>query len=550
MHQSTLPPPNQHRFRGLLCAIVCFALSGTPIHAADTTEDANSAATTDTSEAADGADTSNVADAADFDQAIASGKSSLEAGKIDEALSQFQYAVMLDGNQYVGFFYLAVATFRVGDHAAALEYGTAAVATAKGADKRRAQELLDAIRKAKETEELSRQGDDAQGKGLNAKAADSYARAFQLSPDRGDLGLKAAMLYANRLNRLLDAAVLYQGVFESGDATAADKAGYELGALHESLQKLYRDELPPAAKRGDAAVLEKLCKAFPLEAQPRVEMAVVKASKGDSAAVVHWLGEAVKLGASYDEVKARTVFLDLWEKDGSAIKTFIGDAFGAPAREDMNDRQKKRAAILANERRIAADKIRAEQAAQERARREAASRPLRHKLRGPVVEELNRVLQANPVKRIATKGPAKFFGGHEKRWESNQLTIELHGAGYLVRHININEYWGNTETTTFTTESLARLSGFTSGPLFDRSSAKGALHGSGDKFWKLGITFDGDVVLVEKSGSSGTDRINEAYGLFMINDPADGRRIEELFQALKAIDSMTLEQLREKTGGA
>ncbi len=281
------------------------------------------------------------ADITAYQAALTSGKNKLEAGQVADAWRDFQQAVQADGNQSEGFFYLAVASFRLGDHAAALEYANAALAAAGEQEKPRAAQLVEAIQKAKDTEDLARQGDEAQDNGLNAKAADLYASAFQLSPDRGDLALKAATLYANRLNRLLEAAVLFQGAIASGDAASADAAGVELGALHASLQQLYRNELPRAVSRGDLATLVQLSQAFPIEVQPRLEVASLHAAKDDGKTVASWLGQAVKLGAGFDAVKERTSFLDLWGKDDATFKTFIADAFGPTAVSEMNRRTKE-----------------------------------------------------------------------------------------------------------------------------------------------------------------------------------------------------------------
>lgn len=283
----------------------------------------------------------HAADPAAYQAALASGKNKLETGEVADAWREFQRAVQADNTQSEGYFYLAVASFRLGDHAAALEYGNAAVAAASEREKPRAVQLVEAIRKAKDTEEFARLGDEAQDNGLNAKAADLYSRAFQLSPDRGDLAFKAATLYAKRLNRLLDAAVLFQGAIASGDADAADAASAELGALHTSLQQLYKHELPRAVSRGDLATLVQLSQAFPIEVQPRLEVASLHAAKSDGPTVASWLGQAVKLGAGFDAVKERATFLDLWGTNDATFKTFIADAFGPSAVSEMDRRTKE-----------------------------------------------------------------------------------------------------------------------------------------------------------------------------------------------------------------
>jgi hypothetical protein len=544
MHASNISTHLMKRLRGLACALAIWSAVDGLLFAANATD-------------------------GDYQRFVASAKSNLEAGKIDMALAELQQAVLMDPAQYEGFFYLAVVTFRQGDHAAALEYATSAVGAATGQDKSRAQELADAIRKAKETTDLARQGDEAQGKGLNAKAADLYARAFRLSPDRGDLGLKAATLYGNRLGRLFEAAVIYQGVIASGDATAANTAGSELGALHEPLQKLYRDELPRAAERRDLGTLEKLSKAFPHEAQPRLEVAALLAAKTDAAAVADWLGEAVKLGAGYDDVKPRTVFLDLWEKGAPEFTAFIGDAFGSAATDDMNQRLKARQAKLAEERRIAAEKARAEQAAldkkqreeqlaREQAERERKSRPLRAQLRAPVVAEIDRLLQASPQKQIRYKRITST-SAHSIR--TFNVSLALKEDSYVLVTGLVEEQWGDRHGhrihrtgTTYTINSLASLiSVGTEHENYAKEYPK-SFYGSAAKLRTLTAKFPSySIHYVSHSTYASTpeppSKTDGIYGDFFVNDLADCDRIQSLFWELKAIDSMTLEQLREKAGG-
>ncbi len=520
----------------------------------------------------------------DYQPLITSAKNNLDAGKLDIARAELEQAVLQDPTQYEGFFYLAVVEFRTGEHASALENARSALKVAQGDDKKRAQELIAGIRKTTEFPELTRQADEAWGKGLNAKAADLYARAFEIAPERGDLGLKAATLYGNRLGRLLDAAVLYQGVIASGDAAAASTAGSELGALHQPLQKLYQEELARAVEKRDAALLEKLSKAFPNDSQPRFEMAVVQASKGDSASVATWLGDAVRLGTGYEDVKTRSAFLDLWEKDPADFKTFIGDAFGQPAADDMNQRLKVRQAKFAEERRLAAEKarldeaarekrvrdeqaardkrLRDEQLAREQTAREEAAKPLRAQLRAPVVAELDRLLQAAPVKRIGLAATAKFFGGYEKIFYDYFVSMALQGDGYVVKSTSGFEHWKSPgvkrfETQTFIVGSFASLIEVNAGPLWASSDIKTVKKGGVgpiEKVHALSLMFSERTVSVTKrssdeSGATQTDGLKELHAQFLVKDAIDAEQIKVMIRELKTIDSMTLEQLRQKAGG-
>ncbi|HEX2861063.1 MAG TPA: hypothetical protein VHN79_05465, partial [Lacunisphaera sp.] len=384
------------------------------------------------------------ADADAYQRALAAGKARLEAGQLADAQKDFHAALQADSVGYDAYFHLAVVSFRLDDHAAALEYANAAVNAAADDQRPRARELLKAIRDARETEDLAHQADEALGKGLIAKAADLYARAFELAPDRGDLGLKGATLYATRLNRLLEAAVLFQRVIASGDANAATAAGAELGKLHARLTALYREQLPRAVAQGDLPTLAQLSRAFPEEAQPRLEVAVRNAIAGAGQATANWLGEAVTRGTGYDAIQERIVFLDLWEKDEPAFKAFIGDAFGSSAVNDMNRRLKERQDQQALERALAAEKARLEeigrqnrlreqQLAQEKIDRENAARPLRAQLRQRVVEQLDAFLQGKPVKRIVRTVKDAYY---HTVWHDYTARIFLQGDSYVLETRN------------------------------------------------------------------------------------------------------------------
>ncbi|HEX2862391.1 MAG TPA: hypothetical protein VHN79_12160 [Lacunisphaera sp.] len=514
----------------------------------------------------------SAADAADaYPRALAAGKAQLDAGQLADALRDFQQAVQADGTQYEGYFYLAVASFRLGDHAAAEEYAGAALNAATGADQTRANELLTAIRKAKEVEELAQQADGALDQGLIAKAADLYARAFELAPDRGDLGLKGATLYANRLNRLLEAATLYHGAVASGDAAAATTAGAELGALHDRLSALYRKELPDAVAREDRTKLAWLRKAFPQESQPSFEIAAGFAKDGDGKWAVHWLREAVKRGSGYADIQARVAFLDLWEKDSPELKSFLGDAFGQDAVDDMNRRLRSRQAKQAEEKRIAAQKAEAERIAREAvlrkhqqekelADRENASRPLRAQLRRPVVEQLKLLLETKPKQQIGEKRKGYYTSvAHDFN-----ASFALHGDDYVLAHKQVEHGWGpkgrNGVTENVRTYILASLEQLAHPAITAHWMQEYPKYYGGPfkQLRTLKMAFGANVVstttqrfenrsLAESSGPYNGKEINVD---FFVANPGDADRVVALFRELKAIDSLTLEQLRAKTGAS
>src|SRR6187431_48838 len=93
---------------------------------------------------------------------------------------------------------------------------------------------VDPAKKKQEFDDSLRAGDEAYGKGLLAKAAAAYAKAFRADPTQGEIGLRAAMLYGDRLKNLTEAAVLWQQVLAAGEPHATT-ARAELQSHREAL---------------------------------------------------------------------------------------------------------------------------------------------------------------------------------------------------------------------------------------------------------------------------------------------------------------------------
>src|SRR5690349_10224397 len=124
--------------------------------------------------------------------ALGRGKKLLDESKPDAALLEFQTATQADPAHFEGYFYSAVASYRLGNLAAAEEFAKLALSKAPDGDKGRVQEMLTVIGEKQSYERLEIEGDEALAKGLRAKAAESYRKAYLLFPKDGRLGLKAA----------------------------------------------------------------------------------------------------------------------------------------------------------------------------------------------------------------------------------------------------------------------------------------------------------------------------------------------------------------------
>lgn len=276
--------------------------------------------------------------AAPFTEALDAGKALLEKGDAAAAFGQFQKSVAADAGRFEGYFYLAVASYRQGNLAAAEEYATAALAKAPEAEKPQVQEMLGVIGEKRDFERLVREGDEAVAKGLRAKAAESHRKAFLLFPKQGAVGLRAASIYADNLNQLLSAAVLWQKVIATGDTESAAAARQELNRRQEALSKLLKEHLGMMLEykaKPQKAPLAQLEEAFPDSIELQVELAAISAQVDD---VIKHLGRAAALGVDVAAVRYRKEFLLVIhsKKEGPPFRAFITDAFGADVAEAMD----------------------------------------------------------------------------------------------------------------------------------------------------------------------------------------------------------------------
>ncbi|MBA4137299.1 MAG: hypothetical protein C0518_08290 [Opitutus sp.] len=297
--------------------------------------------------------------------AFENGRMRLDAGDVAGARKYFEAAVQADGSRSENYFYLAVATYRMGEVAAAREYAAKALASAAEAEKERTLELVNAIEGRFQFDQLVVEADQAVARGLLAKAADTYARAFRAAPAQGEVGLRAASLYATRLNRPLEAAALWNKVMASGDRASADAAAAELGQRRVALDTLFASTLAETKSAGDVRKLTLLAEAFPQRAEPHLELAVAEARQRAVRKVVQYLGEAIKLGTDLAIVKSRPEFFQLLQQDGTGeFRTFVNDAFGDSGVAEIEGAHRERSAA----KQAALDRENAQRSAEEMAR--------------------------------------------------------------------------------------------------------------------------------------------------------------------------------------
>jgi len=308
-------------------------------------------------------------DSAASDQHIEAGKALLEHGDVDAAQQEFFRAAETNSGNSMAFFYQAITFYRQGDLEEASSRLRYATHDPANKDFARIEELRAAIKLKLDFARRLRAADEAYAKGLTAKAADTYAEAFALDPTQGETGLKAAALYADRLNRPLDAAVLWQKVVANGEphATAARaELQSHRDMLEPLLQEVFANRQHWRLNVRDAEA-ERLAEAFPDSLELQVELAVIAALRGQRGPLLRHLQAANQLGLTPRDFLSHPEFTDHfvriangWPKLLPEFSDFVRDAYGEATVATLQTELKRRNEQTA---RIAREKAEKEQAA-------------------------------------------------------------------------------------------------------------------------------------------------------------------------------------------
>jgi hypothetical protein len=169
-----------------------------------------------------------------YDQMIADSDARVRAGQYLEGFASAQQAIRLSPGDFRGHYYAAFALYKRDLLDQAAPYARDAVAKATGADRASAQKLVERIAARSTYLRQVSAGDDAAARGLFAKAAESYAKAFEAFPGEEQVGLKAAKLLAERVDVATSAAILVR-LAESKDAEIARQASQLLQLIQPRL---------------------------------------------------------------------------------------------------------------------------------------------------------------------------------------------------------------------------------------------------------------------------------------------------------------------------
>lgn len=267
------------------------------------------------------------------DSAFDRGKALLDQHDPAGALVEFKRAAEADPNSAQPLLYCAIASYRAGDLDAAESYGRTALAHAHGAETQQISDVVALIEKRRTRAGHMREGDLAYGDGRFAKAAEAYAAAFAADPDATDAALKAASLYADRLNRLLDAAILWHRVIAHGGPDV-EAANTELAQRHRALDQLLTQQMEDSKYwLQDPRRIEKvhLAEAFPDSLELYRHLADAYIGRGESPALTY-LKRAVQLGLTFDQyAKLEGVRFRLPLHPHEDLANYAADVFGADA---------------------------------------------------------------------------------------------------------------------------------------------------------------------------------------------------------------------------
>lgn len=265
-----------------------------------------------------------------YDESIARGKALIEARDYEGAMQQLKTAAAADGTRHEAFLQLAVVSYRTEDLSSAEEYAKSSLARAPEAEALAIREVLGVINDKRKFMRLEQDGNEAFSQGLMAKAADTYRQAYELFPNRGAVGLRAATLYGDSLNRLLDAAILWEKVAASEDRESAGIAREELNRRNADLVALATTRLAAAKQASNIPELVRLTQAFPTNLGVRFETAAAFAGNADVANTTMHLAAANKLGLKPNALVPRKEFQALLTstQTKAAFARFVNDAYG------------------------------------------------------------------------------------------------------------------------------------------------------------------------------------------------------------------------------
>jgi tetratricopeptide (TPR) repeat protein len=259
----------------------------------------------------------------------------LQAQEYDGALTAAEHAVRLQPEWFKGHYYVAYSLYKQGKLNAALPHANQAQKLAPAQSQGDVVKLVNAITKKQAVASQIKAGDEAMEAGLVAKAARLYTDVWEANPENDEVGMKAALLWVDRLKRPEEAVkILHYLKNNSPDSRFVDGVAALLQRVQPALEKTYNDKLQAgtqALAQGDMEkALEDLTVAAqvqPQQQEAHVHLTRVHAKQNDIAAAIKAFTAVVKAGPV--DVENTFRYQELGPLlDNEKFSAFLTDALG------------------------------------------------------------------------------------------------------------------------------------------------------------------------------------------------------------------------------
>jgi hypothetical protein len=275
--------------------------------------------------------------AEDFDSLIARARQQAQAEQFLDCLATAQDAVKADPQNYKGYYYAALALYRDDKLEEAQPFLEQARAKAGSESQATVGKLAEAIGYRRTALVEIKAGDDAMNDGLAGKAAQAYQRAWEAGRLNPAIGLKAANLYAERLNAPLAAAQILRQILDKfpNSKPGEDAAGLlaKLGPVLATTAQAYLQQAGRAEHDNKKSLLEKAVAADPNLTPAYFSLASLAAQDNDSSEMYVALRELAKRGALDVPRLSAAGFERFYGED--AFQQFVRDALGEAALQEV-----------------------------------------------------------------------------------------------------------------------------------------------------------------------------------------------------------------------
>lgn len=198
-----------------------------------------------------------------YNQAIDESNKALSSGNFKESFEAAKVAINLDGSQFLGYYFAALALYRGDQLDEAETYVASALSRAPVARRAEVEKLREAISQKRVALPLIKKGDEALQQGHFAQAAESYSAAWQKMPSEEATGLKAARLWIEKLSAPYKASPILHSIIEhKQNSVLASEAARLLESIRPELEQIFTESLRQGRRELDDNHLDDAFSAF------------------------------------------------------------------------------------------------------------------------------------------------------------------------------------------------------------------------------------------------------------------------------------------------